>query len=213
MFRAIALHFPCLVSSRSIWLEINNSRGNDSRFFIAALSSAHVLQAERDGKRGVSIRDHKRAALLCNRNRLPVIVRQNVNHRKEGETREGHAESTVPLSVIAELPRMYVRNANSSCTRSWVHDPAWFWSYRCFGIAMITIADTVPVSCCYVTIGSYRRRIRRRSPAFCQWKGIVAVFADWHAVHIQEIDNVHWGHFSYTLRDDYNCIDIIVNCV
>lgn len=50
---------------------------------------------------------------------------------------ERGTESTVPLSVIAELPYMYVRrNANSACTQSRVHDPVWFWSHRCgFDIA------------------------------------------------------------------------------
>ena len=65
--------------------------------------------------------------LLRNRNRLPVIVRQNRDPRWATEMRR-----TVLLSVIAELPYMYVhRNANSVCTQSRVHDPAWFWSYRC----------------------------------------------------------------------------------
>lgn len=81
---------------------------------------------------GTPIRGHKRAALLRNRNRLPVIVRHNgggergrTGRRRRMAAAEGAAESIVPLSVIAELPCIYVRrNANRACTRSRVHDLA-----------------------------------------------------------------------------------------
>lgn len=50
----------------------------NSAFRSLVAASIYILHAERDGRGGgAPIRGHKRAALLRNRNRLPVIVRQN----------------------------------------------------------------------------------------------------------------------------------------
>lgn len=158
---------------------------------------------------GVLTRGHTNVRpLLHNRNRLPVIVRQNRN-RQWG--------STGRVSCHSALLRnyricMYVGTQttmpvlNPECTTR--HG---FEAIDAASISlMITIADTVPVSRCYVTIGSYRRRIRRCSPAFCRCKGIVAVFADWHTVQIREINTVHRSLFFFTRRYDHNCFTIII---
>lgn len=108
-------------------IEINNFCAENeillfSRSCFSLATSTYILRAGWDGGGGrAPIRSHKRAALLHNRNRLPVIVRQNGNDRLEGRKEicgRGSTENTVPLSVIAELSCIYVRrNVNSTCTQ------------------------------------------------------------------------------------------------
>jgi len=140
-------------------------------FMIASTLSIplYVFQIERDGKQGVSDKGHTNVWLYYrNRNRLPVIVRQN------GTRRWGRRERVRRVPCHSALLRNYrictyvgtqtVPALNPECTTR--HG---FEATDAASISpMITIADTVPVSRCYVTIGSYRRRIRRCSPTFCQ---------------------------------------------
>lgn len=56
-----------------------------SRSCFSLATSTYTLRAGWDGGGGgAPIKSHKRAALLHNRNRLPVIVKQNGNDRLEG---------------------------------------------------------------------------------------------------------------------------------
>lgn len=132
----------------------------------------YVFHAEQDG--GVVIRDHKCAALLRNRNRLSVIVRQNKDRRRGREVRREPCHSMLLQNyrICASERKQCLLNPECPTRHG-------FEATDAASIPpMITIADTGSVSRCYVTTISSENTLS----TFYQCKGIVAVFADWHVV-------------------------------
>lgn len=164
---------------------------------------------KRDEKRGeVPIRDTQTFSfLLRNRNRLPVIVRQNRDPRWATETRKVPCYSALLRnyvyvrtserkqclhSIPSARPGMVLKLPMRLRYRRWL---LLLIPYPCLGVTSRSAAHI---------IGEYAVVLRR----FASAKRIVAVFAHWCTICIHESDNVRYSLF-FTRWDDHNCFDVI----
>lgn len=186
-----------------------NSCGMNPRFSFLPYRHEYVRfsVAERENREGSLIRDHKRA-LLHNRNRLPVIVRQNWNRqwRAEGYGEYRATQRYCGITVyVRTLERKQCLYSIPSARPGMVLKPPMRLRYRWWLLLLI------PYPCLAVTsrsahIVGERAVVLRR---FASAKGLSSCLQIGNTVRIRGINTAHVAHFF--TRYDHNCFDVIVS--